>query len=102
MGKGESTSSQIAQRLNVAHSTVRAWCNKGVFPNARREDTIAGSFWVIPESDLVNFKKPTRGRPAKATKSAAKNSPPMNSPDGKVNVKKSNGANKQAKKLSKK
>ena len=70
MGKGELTSSQAAERLGVAHSTVRAWCNQGLFPNARREETIAGSFWVIPESDLKDFQPPERGRPA--TKKAGK------------------------------
>jgi hypothetical protein len=65
MGKGELTSSQVAIRLQVAHSTVRAWCNKGVFPNARLEETIAGSFWVIPEGDLKGFQPPERGRPPK-------------------------------------
>lgn len=72
MGKGELTSSQAAEQLGVAHSTVRAWCNKGVFPHARREETIAGSFWAIPESDLSEFKPPERGRPLKPKAEASK------------------------------
>jgi predicted site-specific integrase-resolvase len=63
MGKGELSSSKVAERLGVAHSTVRAWCNRGLFPNARLEETIVGSFWVIPESDLKDFQPPERGRP---------------------------------------
>lgn len=59
------TSSQVAARLNVAHSTVRAWCNRGgVFPNAHLETTPAGSYWLIPESDLKDFQPPKMGRPS--------------------------------------
>ena len=73
MGKGELSSSKVAELLGVAHSTVRAWCNRGLFPNARLEETIVGSFWVIPESDLKGFKPPERGRPSKkASKKGAK------------------------------
>ena len=59
------TSSQVAGRLNVAHSTVRAWCNRGLFPNATRHETPAGSYWIIPESDLKGFQQPQPGRPPK-------------------------------------
>lgn len=61
----EMTSSQVAERLDVAHSTVRAWCNKGLFPNATRHVTPAGSYWTIPESDLKGFQQPQPGRPPK-------------------------------------
>jgi Helix-turn-helix domain len=63
----EMTSKQVAERLDVAHSTVRAWCNKGLFPNATRHETPAGSYWTIPESDLKGFKQPQAGRPSKAS-----------------------------------
>ncbi|HEY9286168.1 MAG TPA: helix-turn-helix domain-containing protein [Pyrinomonadaceae bacterium] len=59
------TSSQASARLGVAHSTVRQWCNKGLFPNARLEETLIGSVWVIPETDLDNFTPPKMGRPSK-------------------------------------
>ena len=65
------TSSQVAERLDVAHSTVRAWCNRGLFPNAVRHETPAVSYWTIPESDLKDFQQPQPGRPPKA-KAAAK------------------------------
>jgi hypothetical protein len=65
----EMTSSQVAERLDVAHSTVRAWCNKGLFPNATRHETPAGSYWTIPEGDLKKFQQPQPGRPPKQTAS---------------------------------
>jgi hypothetical protein len=65
----EMTSSQVAERLDVAHSTVRAWCNKGLFPNATRHETPAGSYWAIPEGDLKGFQQPQPGRPPKQTAS---------------------------------
>lgn len=55
--------SEIATRFNVKHVTVRAWCNKGLFPNAKLEETVAGKIWQIPESDLEGFVPPQMGRP---------------------------------------
>jgi hypothetical protein len=66
MANSDLTSSKVAERLSVAHSTVRAWCNRGLFPNAARHETPAGSFWLIPEKDLKDFKPPTKGRPPTA------------------------------------
>ncbi len=66
MANSDLTSSKVAERLSVAHSTVRAWCNRGLFPNAARHETPAGSFWLIPEKDLKDFKPPMKGRPPKA------------------------------------
>jgi hypothetical protein len=34
-------------------------------PNAKLEQNIAGSVWLIDESDLKNFNKPLMGRPPK-------------------------------------
>lgn len=65
MSKSVLTSSQAAERLGVAHSTVRAWCNKGLFPRATYHETPAGSYWLIPESDLKGFTPPKTGRPPK-------------------------------------
>ena len=58
--------SEVAKRFGVKHVTVRAWLNRGLFPNAKLEETIAGSIWLIPESDLKDFVKPETGRPKKA------------------------------------
>jgi predicted site-specific integrase-resolvase len=57
--------SKAAKKLGVKTVTVRAWCNQGKFPNAYREESEVCYFpiWRIPESDVENFVKPTRGRP---------------------------------------
>jgi hypothetical protein len=70
------TTSQVAKRLRVAQVTVNVWCLQGRFPHATKEDTPRGPVWVIPESDLTDFEKPTIGRPPseklKPVKRAAK------------------------------
>jgi hypothetical protein len=62
----EVTSSKAAEILNVAHSTVRAWCRKGLLPNAHLVETLIGNVWMIPVSDLKVFQPPKLGRPSKA------------------------------------
>jgi len=57
--------SEVATKLGVKHVTVRAWLSKNLFPNAKLEETILGKVWLIPESDLENFKMPKTGRPLK-------------------------------------
>lgn len=56
------TTKQVAERLKVKQVTVRAWCDKGFFKNARKESSPRGDFWLIPETDLNNFELPPRGR----------------------------------------
>ena len=57
--------SEVAKRFDVHAWTVKAWARTGLFPNAKLEENIAGSVWLIPESDLENFQKPEKGRPKK-------------------------------------
>jgi predicted site-specific integrase-resolvase len=57
--------SEVANRYNVSSVSVRSWIKKGLFPNAKFEETIAGSIWLIPESDLKDFVQPEQGRPIK-------------------------------------
>lgn len=57
--------SEVARKYNVNSYTVKGWIRNGLFPNARLEETIAGSVWLIPESDLKDFVKPEKGRPKK-------------------------------------
>ncbi|MFL6254952.1 MAG: helix-turn-helix domain-containing protein [Pyrinomonadaceae bacterium] len=71
MAKTELTSSQAAERLSMTHSTVRAWCNRGLFPTATRHETPAGSYWTIAESDVKDFKPPQPGRPPKSKANGA-------------------------------
>ena len=57
----EITTSKLAERYGVGHSTARGWCTAGLFPNARQEDTPRGAVWMIPEGDLEGFIPPRRG-----------------------------------------
>lgn len=52
------TTGEVSYRLAVTPSTVRVWCQRGLFPNAY----MAGRDWLIPETDLDNFKRPKKGR----------------------------------------
>lgn len=57
--------SEVAKRYEVNSYTVKLWIKRGLLPNAKFEESIAGSVWLIPESDLKEFKKPEMGRPKK-------------------------------------
>ena len=62
----ELTTADVAERLGVSAITARWWCRRGMFPNAREQQTPRGPVWVIPESDLEGFTPPKRtGRPSK-------------------------------------
>jgi hypothetical protein len=56
--------SELAKAFDVKSVTVRAWLRRGLFPNARLEETILGKVWLIPEKDVEVFQKPKKGRPA--------------------------------------
>jgi len=58
--------SEIAQRFNVKIETARKWVARGLFPNQKLEETVAGKIWLVPESDLEDFEPPQMGRPPKA------------------------------------
>jgi predicted site-specific integrase-resolvase len=60
--------SEVAKRFDVNSYTVKGWIRAGLLPNAKLEETIAGSVWLIPESDLKDFKKPEMGRPKREKK----------------------------------
>lgn len=49
----------VATHYNVQPITVRKWCLRKLFPNAQK----IGRDWVIPKSDLKDFKLPTPGYP---------------------------------------
>jgi hypothetical protein len=36
------------------------------FPGARKESSPIGDYWLIPESDVKDYKNPGKGRPRKA------------------------------------
>lgn len=68
MSENELKASEVAKRYDVSSYTVKGWIRAGLLPNARLEETVAGSVWLIPESDLENFTKPEMGRPKKKKK----------------------------------
>jgi hypothetical protein len=78
MSKKLLTAAQVASRLEVSAASVRAWCKRGLFPNAELTETLIGPAWAIPESDLDNFRQPPMGRPPK---------PKASDTDSKVNMK---------------
>lgn len=69
----ELTTSELAERYGVSHSTARGWCTSGkFFPHARLVQTLRGDVWVVPESDLEGFVPPRRGpKPRLERKEAA-------------------------------
>jgi hypothetical protein len=63
----ELSTGDVAQRFNASPITVRLWCRRGLFPNAREVQETRGSVWKIPESDLKGFEPPKKtGRPPKS------------------------------------
>jgi len=56
--------SEIAVIFNVKHVTVSAWLKRGLFPNAKLEETLLGKVLLVPMKDLKNFLKPQKGRPS--------------------------------------
>ena len=61
----ELSTSQVAARLNVSAITVRLWCRRGLFKNAREVETPRGPVWMIPVGDVEGFTSPKIGRPPK-------------------------------------
>lgn len=67
----ELSTSEVAGRLGVSAITVRLWCRRRLFKNARELPTPRGPVWVIPITDLEGFKAPKLGRPKKGSAPAA-------------------------------
>ena len=57
--------SEVAKRYDVTVNAVKGWIKQGLLPNAKFEQNIVGSIWLVPESDLKDFQKPEMGRPKK-------------------------------------
>jgi len=55
------TVTDIAERYDVATSTVRRWCQRGLMPGAKR----ISRMWLVPVDALENFERPPMGRPPK-------------------------------------
>jgi hypothetical protein len=61
---------EVSEVTGAAVSSIRVWLNDDQerakrFPNARKEDTPVGGYWLIPESDVQNYEGQKRGRPFK-------------------------------------
>ncbi len=59
------TTREVAERIDANPGTVRMWCINGTFPNAEQQETPRGPIWLIPETDLQEFKRRGPGRPPK-------------------------------------
>jgi len=57
------TTTEIADLLGVARSTVTLWCRQGRFPNVEQVGQGRRKFWLVPDTDVVEFRRPKRGRP---------------------------------------
>jgi hypothetical protein len=76
-GKREAmTARELARRINVPHTTVMGWLQKGQVPGAKAEEVGDFKVWVVPIEAAHTFPqwRPKRGRPTKkaAAKKAAK------------------------------
>ena len=91
------TTREVAEKIDANPGTVRMWCINGTFPNAEQQETPRGPIWLIPETDLQEFKKRGPGRPSKkATEEADQAEMPAD--DAKSKRKASKKAAKKSKK----
>ena len=67
------TVKEVSNQIGTPLSTVRLWVQQGRFPGAELTESPVGSYWLIPDTALVNFTKPERGRPRKAESKPATN-----------------------------
>lgn len=68
---------QAAEITGASVTSLRIWLANDEerakrFPNARKESSPIGDYWLIPESDIEGYKNPGRGRPAKSKGEAKK------------------------------
>jgi len=61
------TARQLAERFEVARSTVRGWLSRRLLTGAYLQKTELGdSYWLVPESALKDFVPPKPGPVPKA------------------------------------
>jgi excisionase family DNA binding protein len=70
MDKDYLTTRQVAERLEVAYTTVMGWIERGLIPVEEREES-RGKIYLVPTAALKDFKKPQAGRPPKQEPAAA-------------------------------
>jgi hypothetical protein len=64
------TIKEAAEIIGASPSSIRVWLTKDServsrFPNAVKQDSPIGSFWLIPEIDLKGYESRKLGRPFK-------------------------------------
>lgn len=58
------TARDISKLFNVDKRVAQGWIQRGLFPNAYKEETpFLGEVWRVPIKDLENFVQPQAGRP---------------------------------------
>ena len=48
---------EVAQRLNRTTRTIVRYCDRGIFPGAKKSGPFERSGWLIPESEVVKFQE---------------------------------------------
>ena len=63
------TTREFAAATQTPYQTVVRWAQTGVIPGAKREETLRGPVWLIPQTAIETFEdwKPKIGRPLKPT-----------------------------------
>jgi hypothetical protein len=61
---------EVSELTGASPSSIRVWLSNEDernrrFPGARKESTPIGDYWLIPESDVQDYKNPGKGRPRK-------------------------------------
>jgi hypothetical protein len=61
------TVKEVSERLGAAPSNVRLWISRGRFRGARRLESPAGAYWLIPPGSVEEFERNRKpvGRPRK-------------------------------------
>ena len=68
------TARELARRIEVPHSTVSQWLQKGQVPGAEAQSVGDYKIWVIPAEVVNSYPtwRPKRGRPVGTKKAGAK------------------------------
>jgi hypothetical protein len=69
------TAKKFAQEMKVSYTTVMAWLDLDIIPDAEKTQDERGVFWQIPETSL-HMERPRRGRKPKSSKNAGGNQVP--------------------------
>lgn len=51
------TSQEVAARLKRSARTIQKYCDRGIFPGAKKSGPFERSGWLIPESAVKSFEE---------------------------------------------